>query len=126
VQRSRTNTPLQALTLMNDPAFVELAGGIAARIVAQRGDRSIEDNVAWAFRFCTGRRPKAVERQHLVRVLSRELARYRENPAEARSVVRGLEGPALKRYDVEDEPRLAAWFHVANVLLNLDETITKG
>jgi mono/diheme cytochrome c family protein len=105
-RRNRSNTPLQALTLLNDEAFVEIAVGLAKRITSEaQGDAERLDH---AFRVCLGRPPRATERA----VLERLIAKQRQaGPGEAGKV------PATR----ED----AAWLSVARVLLNLDEFITR-
>lgn len=94
-RRLRSNTPLQALTLLNDAAFVELADALAARIQAEAQEPQRLD---FGFRLCTGRTPKPAERERLQRLLAEE--------------TRG--GDSAK-----------AWQTFARVLLNLDETITR-
>jgi len=118
VQRPRTNTPLQALTLLNDQAYVELAQALAARIVADRPEASVAERIEYAFRLCASRRPSADEINQLAEVYRRELAQFEKDPASAR--------PLAGEADAESAPRMAAWFVVANILMNLDETITKG
>jgi hypothetical protein len=114
VQRPRTNTPLQALTLMNDPVYVEMARRFAQHIVADHQNQNTAERVTHAFRRCLSRHPHPMEIEHLARVVENEQRRYELNPTAAEALV--------------DEPsaELAAWFHVAGILLNLDETITKG
>ncbi len=124
VQRPRTNTPLQALTLMNDPAYVEMAMALAGRMMADRPDAGVEDRVRYGFRLATGREPNAFEVAHLKVRYAFELKRYRAKPQAAAELVGGVTG--WKPDSKMDKVELAAWFFVANVLLNLDETITKG
>lgn len=126
IQRPRTNTPLQALTLLNDPAYIEIAQALAGQMLAAptaaAGDRpTAAERIAQGFRRCVARRPDADELKHLVALYEEELARFRESPARAKAVL----GNA-KLNPGEDPAELAALFYVANVLLNLDETITKG
>jgi mono/diheme cytochrome c family protein len=121
VRRPRTNTPLQALATLNDPVFVEAAGGLARRTLREaRGTTG--DRAAWAFRVCVSRQPTGREVDRLVALYKKALARYRSNPKAAAALVKhcrvSVEGMKV------DE--LAAWTVVANVLLNLDETLTKG
>jgi hypothetical protein len=120
VQRPRTNTPLQALTLMNDPVYVEAAAAFAGRMVLDCSS-SERDRIEYAFRRCLARPPAPAEVAVLERIYREELARYRANPAAARKLLE--DGPRPEGVDL---PQLAAWFQVASVLLNLDETITKG
>ncbi|MEZ6132486.1 MAG: DUF1553 domain-containing protein [Planctomycetaceae bacterium] len=121
VQRSITNTPLQALALMNDPTFVEAARKLAERVFAQPGHRS-QNRIAVAFRMATGRRPSEPEVRILHRVLDAQLDFYRTHPGDASkllSVGDSVFDPSL------DPVELAAWTTVANMILSLDETITR-
>jgi hypothetical protein len=113
VRRPRTNTPLQALTLMNDPVYVEAAKALAGRIVADVPEDSVEDRVKHGWRLCMSRPPTAREMSFLQELYRQELARARAKNAKTR---------ASGAKTAEEE----AWFYVATVLLNLDETITKG
>jgi Protein of unknown function (DUF1553)/Protein of unknown function (DUF1549) len=117
VQRPRTNTPLQALTLMNDPVYVEAAVALARRVLTDRPSADVRQQVVYAFRLCLARYPSAEEVQILEQVHRRGLSRFDADPAAAR---------AITGAQAMNERQLAAWFHVATVLLNLDETITKG
>ena len=123
-KRSRTNTPMQALTLMNDQAWVEMAFGLAHRVLTERGDASVGEKLIHAFRLTLARRPTAKEIELLERVLKRESHRFAADPKSAGALIAGITGfqpsPRVDRSD------LAAWFFVANILLNLHETITKG
>jgi hypothetical protein len=103
VRRVRTNTPLQALTLLNDPASFEAARALARRMAA--GGATPATRAAWGVKLVLSRPSTTAEVQRLVALYDQELAQYRQ---------RG-----------EAEPELAAWTMVANVLLNLDEAITK-
>jgi hypothetical protein len=109
VRRPRTNTPLQALTGMNDPGFFDAARGLARRVAAREGD--VRAKAEYGFRCAVSRRPDAGEVDVLVGLFEEEHARFLKDPAAARKVA----GDADR----------AAWTMVANVLLNLDETITK-
>jgi hypothetical protein len=98
VRRSRSNTPLQALTLLNDPVYVEAARAFADRIV-QEGGMLDDERIQWGFRTAVARWPGSEELQILRELLTAERAQAGES---------------------------AAWFAVAAALLNLDETITRG
>ena len=115
-RRVRTNTPLQALTTLNDPVFFEAARALASRTLKEAA-AAPEERVALAFRLCTARRPSPPELAPLLSFEEKQLARFRADPAAARAVA-GT--PAA-----DDAAELAAWTMVANVLLNLDETLTK-
>lgn len=122
VQRSQSSTPLQALTLMNDPAYMEAAVALAARLLNELpAEASDAHRVQLGFRLATGRRPSAVETKILVNRVQRERAEYVEDPQRAELLVKdfpvtGGHAPLA----------LAPWVHVASVLLNLDETITRN
>jgi hypothetical protein len=125
-RRSRTNTPLQALATLNDPSFVQPAAALARRILEEsRG--TAEDRVTLGFWLVLARRPQRAELDHLVALYSENLALYRRDAAAAAALA--ALGPALSATAVDgggDKAELAAWTVVANVLLNLDETLTKG
>ena len=112
VRRARTNTPLQALTALNDPAFFEAALGLARRIVAQGGSDS-RSRAAFAFRLCLARPPNPQELDRVLTAFEKEHAFFQQR----REDVEKLAGA--------NQPELAAWTVVSNVLLNLDETVTK-
>jgi hypothetical protein len=124
VKRPRTNTPLQALTLLNDPVYVEAALALAKRLAAgplQKARPSVAERVVYGFRLCLARHPSERETELLRTLYEHALAKYQANPAAARALLQQT-AP-----DTElDVARWAAWFQVATVLLNLDETITKG
>lgn len=117
-RRPRSNTPLQALTLLNDQAFVEFAQALAARILNEESKPNRE-RMEQAFRFCLGRQPSPVERQRLLDLLNQELAGLEKSPKEAAAILQ------RKPDTHSDVIQLAAWTTVARVLLNLDETITR-
>jgi len=123
-RRSRTNTPLQALATLNDPAFVQPAAALARRIVAE-SKGTIEDHAVHAFRLVLVRKPFPAELGHLVELYRENLDRYRRDPAAAKAMaMMGL--ATIASADGPHKPEIAAWTVVANVLLNLDETLTKG
>ncbi len=121
-RRPRTNTPLQALAGLNDPTFLEAARVFAQRILEQ-GGRAPADQMEFAFRTCLGRSPTRTEKTRLMDFLNRQLEGYTRDSAAARALV---EVGAVPRPASVDIRALAAWMMVANVLLNLDETLTKG
>jgi hypothetical protein len=119
VKRSRSNTPLQALTLLNDRVYIEAALGLARRVLTEEaGDAA---RLRYAFRVCLTRTPTATEAEVLSRLLTTARARYADDPKAAGKLVGGFALPKGT-----DAATLAAWYEVATVLLNLDETITKG
>lgn len=121
VRRTRTNTPLQALLLMNDLQYVEAARMLAQRAIKEGGDTP-EKRLAYAFRLATGREPAADEVAVLIRVLQKHEAVYAaDKPAAEKLLAIGqaMRDPALP---VE---QLAAYAMVCNLVLNLDETMSK-
>jgi hypothetical protein len=121
VRRPRTNTPLQALVLMNDPTYIEASRKFAERLLLASPDE--EERFALAFRTATGRPASDRELAVLRRVFTEQLARYRADAGSALALVKVGDAPYDTRFDL---PQLAAWTMVASTLLNLDETITKG
>ncbi|WP_020472806.1 PSD1 and planctomycete cytochrome C domain-containing protein [Zavarzinella formosa] len=110
-RRTRSNTPLQALTLLNDSAFYEYAQALAARIVKEGGGDD-PAKLRHGFQLCMGRQPTAKELARLTVFLGRQQSELTANPAEAKKLS-------------PDAPELAPWVMVARVLLNLDEFITR-
>lgn len=121
VRRARTNTPLQALLLLNDVQFFECARGLATRILAEGGNDT--QRLTRGFRIVTSRRPNALELAILARTLNQHRADYRKNPAAAKKLLAIGEAPQDSGLDVSEH---AAWTVLSNLLLNLDETVTKG
>jgi hypothetical protein len=121
VRRLRTNTPLQALVTLNDPVFVEAAQAFARRVVNDGGSTP-EARVAYAFRLCLTRLPSERETQRLTQVFTKALELYSGDAGKATAMATKPLGPAPKEMNVAE---LAAWTVVANVLLNLDETLSK-
>ncbi len=116
-RRNRSNTPLQALTLLNDQAYLEFAQGLAKRILAESGP-SDESRLVHGFRLCVSRQPSPREKQLLTRLLERQRQSFQDKPRDAAGLV-----PAHVKDG--DAPQLAAWVMVSRVLLNLDEFITR-
>ena len=120
-KRSRSNTPLQALTLLNDPVYVEAAGVLAVRALTEQPASSIDSRIDYMFRLCVRREPSPLERSALRRLYEQQLLDARRDPQSAQALVGSQRlPPGASREE------LAAWFAVATALLNLDETITKG
>ncbi|MEK6238783.1 MAG: DUF1553 domain-containing protein, partial [Planctomycetales bacterium] len=120
VRETRTNTPLQALTLMNEVSFVESARVLAERVLKEN-DKP-EQRVAAAFRLATARVPRAVELTIVLTGLDRHLKTYRENPSAAVQLLGAGERPRDKTLDVAE---LAAYTAITSLILNLDEAVTK-
>jgi hypothetical protein len=117
VRRVRTNTPLQALTALNDPFFFDAARALAKRMIAEGGD-SNESRATYGFRLCLSRKPAQTELDRVLAFYQQQLNEYQQNkPAAIKTI-------ALKQ-DSNEAAEAAAWTMVANVLLNMDETISK-
>jgi hypothetical protein len=121
VRNERTNTPLQALTLMNNVAFVEAARFLAERMLTEAGDDDAS-RIGHGFELATGRKPAEAERSVLSRALAAFRARYQNDAAAARKLLATGQKPRNKKLDLTDH---AAMTMVASLILNLDETVTK-
>jgi hypothetical protein len=122
VRRLRTNTPLQALALMNDPQFVEASRAFAQRLMIE-GEAKPANRIAYGFRLATGRKPAGDEVKILLDIFTQELAGFQKDKAAAEKLL-GV-GDFKNRSDL-DKAELAAWTTIASMILNLDETITKS
>jgi hypothetical protein len=121
VKRPRTNTPLQALELLNDVAYVEAAREVA-QLMLVKGGCIPEQRITFAFRKATARKPTAAELAVLRRGLEQYQAAYRADRNGAAQLIRHGESPLDPRVDPVE---LASYMAVAGVILNLDETITQ-
>ena len=121
VRRSRTNTPLQALALLNEFTYVEAARHLAQRMLTEGGSTA-EGILALGFRSATARAPTMAEQRILSTIREQALVRFRADRNAARKLLAVGESPRDKTLD---EVELAAWSTVASVILNLDETISR-
>ncbi|HEY5310873.1 MAG TPA: PSD1 and planctomycete cytochrome C domain-containing protein [Pirellulales bacterium] len=121
VKRPRSNTPLQALTLLNDPVYVEAALALARRIVVDRPEDGIDARLAYLFRLAVARTPDSAEVAVLRKLWDAQRAAAKDNPAAARELVGKLKLPPGVAAD-----EFAAWYAAATAVLNLDETINRG
>jgi hypothetical protein len=121
VRESRTNTPLQALNLMNDVTYVEAARKLAERMLRE-GGKTPAERIVWAFRTTLARAPKQGEMEVMDRTLRKFSEYYAKHPGDAKEYVSQGESA---RHPKLDATELAAYTAVASLLLNLDETITK-
>jgi len=119
-RRERSNTPLQALQLLNDVQHFEAARALASRMIAEGGPDA-ERRIGWAFRTVLARPPAPVELALVRGALDRNLVRYRSDTAAAKLAVANGESKPTPGVDPAE---LAAYTLVANLLLNLDETLT--
>ncbi len=120
-RRARTNTPLQALVLMNDPTYVEAARALAGRVMREAG-ADPSRRIGAAFRYVVARPPNTREVRLLSDLARAQLAAYKRDPASARAL---LDVGESKPEPGVDPAELAAWTMVASTILSMDEAITK-
>lgn len=121
VFRARTNTPLQALVTLNDVTFVEAARVFAQRVLSE-GPRDLDGRLTFAFRTAVARTPSAAEQTVLRRQYDRLHSRYQADAKSAAVLVAAGRFPPPQKLDPVEH---ATWTALANLLLNLDETITR-
>ncbi|MCI0659490.1 MAG: DUF1553 domain-containing protein [Acidobacteria bacterium] len=120
-RRPLTNTPLQALVMMNDPTYLEAARALAQRAIREAG-KDADSRLTYAYRLAIARRPVKTELIVLRSLLNQQLLKYRSDKDAARELLSVGESPADPQTDQQE---LAAWTIVMSAILNLDETITK-
>jgi len=118
VRESRTNTPMQALNLMNDPIYLEASRKLAGRLLG----RPAEERIPLAVRIVLGRAPRPAEVQALTAAHDKFAAYYTAHPDAAEAFLKQGDSPRDPRYAVTDA---AAWTAVASLLMNMDEAVTK-
>ena len=127
--RIKSNSPQQALTLLNDPTFVEAARAMAIRIQKTSADDTFESILDRGFLLAVGRSANGTEKEGLQKVFTDQIARYRSQPEEAQQLNKNgnMKTPAnpSKEDQAEAGAQLAAWTQVCRVILNLHETITR-
>jgi hypothetical protein len=121
LQRPRSNTPLQALNLMNDPTYLEAARFLAERMMRDGGE-STDSRLRHGFRLVLARPPTASHLAVLKRAFEKAQAHYRVDPAATKALLTHGEKPADSSLDPIDH---AAFTNVASTLLCLDEVVTK-
>jgi hypothetical protein len=121
-RRERSNTPLQALQLMNDVQHFEAARCLAERLLRD-GDRDDADKIDRLFEWVVARRPDDAERQSVLRVVNQMRQRWTAAPDEA---VRVASSGERWRDASLDPTEVATWALVSNLILNLDETLTRN
>jgi cytochrome c553 len=120
-ERNRSNIPQQALVLLNDPTYVEAARAFGARI-QKEAKGGTGERITWAFQTALQRNPAPAELATLRGVYEKHLASYKADPAAADAYLKTGFAPVP---DGSDKPELAAWSHIARILINLHETITR-
>ena len=121
VRRPRTNTPLQALALMNDKQYIDAARKLAERMLKE-GGTTIEQRLTYGFRWMTARLPSVRELEVLRMTLDNEMAVFQADKPAAEKLLAYGDSPRDMNLEVSE---YAAWTMIANLLINLDETITK-
>ena len=122
VNRVNSNTPLQALVLLNDPIYME-AARVFAQNMLKRGGQTPGAQIDWAFQQAVGRKPRAGEHCVLADLYQKSWLRFRRDPASARELISVGDYPVAKELEAT---RLAAMSTVARAILNLHETITRN
>lgn len=120
-KRTQSNSPQQALTLLNDPVFVELSRAYAIRILRESKSNKFDDRLALAYRLALARSPAPKERAGLKKLFEAQQTYFEENPADAQAFLQRQPGVGSQA----ELPELAAWAQVCRVILNLHETITR-
>jgi len=121
VRRERTDTPLQALITMNDPAYVEAARHLSGRMIQHH--KASDDRLDFGFRLVTARHPSSSEKAVLKEALQKYLTKYKKDVEAAKKLIAVGESPVD---EVMNPTELAAYTMVASLLLNLDETLNKN
>ena len=124
VRRVRSNTPLQALTTLNEPVFLEAARALAAHTLVD-GGRTDDQRLVYAFRRCVARDPNKMEKDELLGFLQKETRRYQDGELNPWDLLGGNDALAPLLPKNVTPAQVAGWTAVSRVLLNLDETITK-
>lgn len=119
-QRSRSNTPQQALVLLNDPVFVEASRVFAKQIMSSANEK--EDQIAWAIRQAMSRDPRAEEITVLRQLYEKQLEHFMKSPQDALDL---LQVGAAETTDAQQPDQLAAWTQVARAILNAYETTSR-
>ena len=120
-ERPNSNTPLQALTLLNDPSYVETARVLAERIIKEGGE-TVTDRINWCYRLVLSRMPNPKELVILMELYNKHHEQYKNNLVRAKKLVNSGEWPTAEDADLSE---LATWTSVARVMFNLHETITR-
>lgn len=121
VRRSTTSTPLQALVMLNDPQIIEASRVLAYQAIEKEKD--LEQRISMMFRLATSREITTDELNNLLAFYKEEKIKFEKSLKDAKALLKIGEYPQI---DLLKEPELAAYTIIANVIFNLDETITKG
>ena len=122
-RRIRSNTPLQALTLLNDPAFIELSMGLANRLLTEAA--TAEERIRLGFQLCLNREPDVDEVRLLTGLVAQQTKEFAAQASSAKAIVVHANALGQATRPVTGDAAFSAWTMVARVMLNLDETITR-
>jgi hypothetical protein len=120
--RPLSNSPQQALTLLNDPTFVEASVAMANRLLSEKPDASFDDTLDHAFLLALARKPSRIEKQALFDLFQSQQAYYDQHLDDAKKLLSVGQGSQASQGDL---PEQAAWTQICRVILNLHETITR-
>jgi hypothetical protein len=120
VTRLRTNTPLQALVLLNDPVVLEAARVFAEKLMTENS--TVPEKIVYAFRSIACRAPKNEELELLVSYFAEEQKKFEQSPGKAKDFIKAGEFPLE---DIQDKVSLAALMQVVHTIYNMEESITK-
>ena len=123
-RRSRSNTPLQSLVLLNDPVYTEAAFVFARRILSESPGDTDTSRLGYGFRIAVSRQPTASEMNLLQKLLNTERQKLVANPQKIEAIMKDHSGIDIP--ESMDSNELVAWYAIATTILNLDETITKN
>ena len=122
--RSRSNTPLQALVLLNDPVYTDAAFAFGRRMLSESPEDTDTSRIGYGFRVAVSRQPTAREVNLLQKLLNSERKALVANPKKVEAIMK--DHPAINLPESMNANELAAWYVIATTILNLDETITKN
>jgi hypothetical protein len=125
LRRIRTNTPLQAFVTLNDPVYVEIAQALALRIINEGGDTDAQ-RIHYALQLVLIRPPSAAEQQVISELFQKELANFKQNPANVKALTAAKSDVPITTGKLPDPIQLATWTAISNILLNLDAVLTKS
>lgn len=122
-QRSRSNTPLEALAMLNDPSMIDAAIAFASRVLREGGETD-RQRIDHAFRLATSREPDDYERRSLLGLLEEQRTHYKVHPEQADELTESADKYIKKT--IVDPQSLAAWTGIARAVLNLHETLSRN
>ncbi len=122
-RRIRSNTPLQALTMMNDPAFIEIAMSLSKRLITEASSTS--ERIHLGFQLCLNRDPSPEELHLLTKLVEQQSKEFTEHPNESKALVDQAAAIGQIQKSIQNKVEFSAWTMAARILLNLDEAITR-